>query len=300
MFMEQWLQLDALPEMDSLLGDARYQSFADGFEPSADTRENMIRDVLDLTQYYIWETEGSLDDLLLSDLNFASTEDVATLYGGVDLRAPDEPPTPLEAGDRVGLLTRPALVASSTSLTHPILKGVFIRRRILCDPLGSPPADLGELPEVDALSSQREYTEALTEREGTSCVGCHKNINALGYPTENFDALGRSRDEEPVYDEYGTLLGIRPIDTQGVPQVIAGDETSVAGAHDLVDLILESGKVEACLARYWHRFSFAHTEKSDQDACVLAALEQEFRKGTSLADAFKLVALRPEFQLRRL
>ena len=50
----------------------------------------------------------------------------------------------------------------------------------------------------------REVVEALTEMPGTTCAGCHATlINPLGFATENFDALGRFRTEQRLFDATG-------------------------------------------------------------------------------------------------
>ncbi len=57
-------------------------------------------------------------------------------------------------------------------------------------------------------------------------------------------------------DAQGTLLGTWPIDTRSVPRVSPGDAGPSSGSAELVRLMLDSGKLEACLARNYFRFTF--------------------------------------------
>ena len=52
------------------------------------------------------------------------------------------------------------------------------------------------------------------------CQACHASFSNLGYVLEAYDALGRFRTMEKVFDEQtGALLATLPIDTSAVPQV---------------------------------------------------------------------------------
>jgi len=53
-----------------------------------------------------------------------------------------------------------------------------------------------------------------------------------------------------------------------VPRVTAGDERVSTGPVDLVQLLLQSGKLEACLARNYFRFTFGRYE-DPRDGCAL-------------------------------
>ncbi|MEM9695635.1 MAG: DUF1592 domain-containing protein, partial [Myxococcota bacterium] len=163
-FYEQWLDLESMPDMTAFVEQADFQAFAGDDLPDPELRENILQDTRNLLRYYTWLAEdGTLNDLFLSELSFAGSEDVAQLYGpDVPLYRAREPPGLLPAGQRAGLLTRVAMVANNRPGTRPIKKGVFIRRRLMCDPLYLP-------EEVDAeiVEAQRELensTEATTTR----------------------------------------------------------------------------------------------------------------------------------------
>lgn len=297
-FFSEWLEVEKLAPMNELVGDPRFDAFRGDFLPSAQLTADMERDALDLIRWHVAH-DGTLDDVWTSDLNVATSAELASIYGSGVWDGVSEP-EPLDDGVHAGLLTRPAFTASGLTSTRPIHKGVLIRQRVLCDKLGQPPADLGPEPEIDPLSSTRERTEALTEIPGSACYGCHEYINGLGFVTENFDGLGRHRTVEPIYSEDGDELGIATVETQAVSQVVLHDERVVSDGVELARLLAESGRPEACMARYWFRHTYGHPEDEEADACTLQTVAGVLDQGRPLADGLKAIALDPAFQLRTL
>ena len=296
-FFHQWLHLEEVPPLDGGVGTPQFDAFAGTDLPGPELREEMINEVTDFIGYAIWDHPGTFHDLFSGEQSFAKSSALAQLYEIPPWVEGNDPPT-FPAGQRPGILGRAAFLSTGTTKTQPIHKGVFIRRKILCDILGDPPADLGEVPEVDPLTSRRVQTETLTESEGSTCLVCHERINHLGYPTESFDALGRFRAQESIFGEDGELLAEPVVDTHSIPQVLGGDKTPAQNLLDLNSLILESGKAEACMARHYFRFAYARVEDLAVDGCALEPIRTDLANGVPLAEALKNVALQPEFKLR--
>jgi hypothetical protein len=122
----------------------------------------------------------------------------------------------------------------------------------------------------------------------------------MGFATENFDALGRLRSVQTLFDADGSVTGSVPVDTAGVPRVTPGDETPIRDASELMPLIVGSGKASACLARQYFRFSYGRFEDPSTDGCALARLHGALLDGGNLAAMLREVALTPEFQSRPL
>ena len=297
-FYREWLWLDDLPPMDALLGTPLYQAFAGDFTPTPETTENMIGEVVDLALHYTFSTDGTFADLFDSRLSFARTQDVAQIYG-VPPWTNGEPPV-IDDPARGGLLTRAALLATGTTNTRPIMKGVFIRTALLCDMIPPPPDNANAMPpDLSPDQTTREVVEALTEQPGSACAGCHATlINPLGYATENFDALGRSRSEQVLFDTEGKVTGRKPIETEAIPRVIGTDDTPARDGLELSALIVDSGRAQACFARHWVRFTFARPEDVMADGCMLQELTEDLTRGASLAEVLRSIALRPEFRQR--
>ncbi len=297
-FFTQWLWLDDVPAVDALVGTPRFDAFADGLPLEAHTRDHMVDEVLDLARHYTFTDPGTFDAFFASPLSMARTDDLAAIYGVAPWDGVGDPPV---LDDRAGLLTRAALLATGTVGTRPVMKGAFIRAAILCDPLPPPPPDAGDAPPPDGQSTSRELIEALTEVEGTSCAGCHTGLlNPLGFATENFDGLGRSRTEEVFWDAAGNELGREPVDTRSQVQVVPGDPQPSAGVDDLTEIILDSGRAQTCFAQNYIRFTFGRPHDQDADACVLEQLTLDMADGATMAQVLQAVALRPEFRQRTL
>jgi len=145
----------------------------------------------------------------------------------------------------------------------------------------------------------RESVEAITQMTGTICGGCHAGqINPLGFATEDFDSLGRHRTEQRLFDEEGNETGTKAVDTRTTPYVNFDDETEVAGAAELMALIRQSGKVEACVARNFFRFTYARWDDPAKDGCALEPVRQAVSGGGKLQDLLTATVLTQAFHRR--
>jgi hypothetical protein len=121
-----------------------------------------------------------------------------------------------------------------------VARGLFVRSALLC--LQRPP------PPPESVIAQVEQLLAadLTEREradfraATSpCKNCHSSIDGFGLMLENYDAIGRYRDELD-----GTPINPQvDLGTLGYPGVFEG-------AVDFASTAAEDPQFTACLARH--------------------------------------------------
>ncbi|HMI94778.1 MAG TPA: DUF1588 domain-containing protein, partial [Polyangiales bacterium] len=177
----------------------------------------------------------------------------------------------------------------------------FVRKQILCDELPPPPPGANaKPPELRSDMTTREVVEELTETPGTVCAGCHASlINPLGFASEGFDALGRLRSEQRLFDMDGSEVDSKPVDTRTIPNVVLGDDTSSSGIAELSEQIAVSGKSEACVARNFFRFTYARWEQEELDGCALEALRTALAAGGTIPDMLRAAVLSPEFRRRR-
>jgi hypothetical protein len=294
------LALDALPALDAHAHDPVFAAFAGDDLPGPALRRHVIDEALDMLAYYTWTDPAGVAALFTSELSFARSEDLAGIYGVARWDGRSAPPA-LAAGERPGLLTRAWFLASGSASTRPIQRGVFVRRTLLCDELAPPPADVSAVqPAPVTDKTTRQVVEALTEQPGTVCASCHaSSINPLGFAFEGFDALGRVRMEQPVFDADGTQVGALPLDTVSVPRVAPTDPSVSNGPADLALLMLQSGKLEACLARHYFRFTFGRREDLGRDGCALERLRARLVESGRIRDMLAEAAFLPELQERR-
>lgn len=299
LFTREWLGLDKLRPLDGLNADPVFSAFAGADKPSATLKEEMIQDVTDSMSFHALKQEGTLAEWLESPYSFAKSQALANIYNTPTWDGASEPPR-FPTGERAGLVTRAALLATGKTNTNPIMKGVLIREVLLCDKLPPPPANaFGKLPDLSGEKTTRELVEAVTQATGSNCASCHTgNINPLGFATENFDALGRKRAQQDLYDANGKVVASKPVKTDSIPGVWLTDSTPSAGAGDLTSQLIASGKVEACFARQWVRYAEARGEDETADGCELETVRSTLDQGESLKEALKQYALLPQFRQR--
>lgn len=297
-FFLEWMKVEDLPELDDNNGAAIFQSFAGESLPSPELRQAMMDEVVDLLDYFTWEQPGGIEQIFTTDYSFARTDELASLYGIAPWDGESEPPS--VGAERPGLLTRAAFLSTGTANTRPIMKGLFIRRNILCDRIPPPPENaMATPPELSPEFSTRQVVEELTEGEGTGCASCHANyINPLGFATEGFDSLGRIRSAQQLFDEDGALLGTAALDTTSIPQIISGDMTPSEGPSDLMTMIVDSGKPTSCAVRHYFRFTFGRWEGVLSDGCALEQMRAALEETGSLAGMLRQVALTDAFRRR--
>ena len=114
-----------------------------------------------------------------------------------------------------GVITNTATLAMNASplRTSPITRGAWVADVIFNRPPKPPPDVVPEIEADDAKIEAEGQTlrQRLVEHQvNKSCVSCHKRIDPLGFALENFDAVGRWRDEYRSglkIDAKGKLFG---------------------------------------------------------------------------------------------
>ncbi len=92
--------------------------------------------------------------------------------------------------------------------TSPVLRGKWVLEELLGTPPPPPPADAGDLPpddrQMDGLTFRRRLEQ---HRKDAKCASCHNRMDPLGFGLENFDAIGRWRNEQAgkIIDTSGVL-----------------------------------------------------------------------------------------------
>ncbi len=298
-FFGDWAKVEELPALDAKNMDPVFKAFAGSQLPSPSLRQDMIDDVVGLLGYYTWQKPSGIATLFQTESSFARSAELAGLYGVTAWDGTAEPPL-FPTGQRPGLLTRALFLATGSPNTRPIMKGLFIRKHILCDTIPPPPPGANaKPPELEPGMTTRETVEELTQMQGTVCAGCHTTLlNPLGFATENFDALGRYRSEQQFFDAQGNPAGSKPVDTSGVPHIMASSEASAAGPSELMQQIAASGKVEACLSRNFFRYTFARWEDLGTDGCALESMRKSLEGGGGVVDLVMAATLDGTFKER--
>jgi hypothetical protein len=144
-FFADFSKVEELPALDAKNNDVVFKAFAGAQLPSASLRQDMIDDVLGLLGYYTWQKPSGMAALFQSESSFARSAELAGIYGVAPWDGLSDPPA-LPAGQRPGLLTRALFLSTGSPNTRPIMKGVFIRKNILCDSIPPPPPGANAKP----------------------------------------------------------------------------------------------------------------------------------------------------------
>lgn len=132
---------------------------------------------------------------------------------------------------RGGILTTAAvlMLQSDPGRTNIPRRGNYLAGRILGDAAPPPPPDVPELKEPESGGKVLTLRERLEQhRKNPECAGCHARIDPLGFSLENYDALGRWRENEA-----------------GRPLVAGGElpgGQKISGPVELKDLFLKREK----------------------------------------------------------
>jgi len=155
--------------------------------------------------------DRSLLDFLNADYTYL-TERLAQFYGMPDAVEGNEfqlVATP--NGRRGGLLGLGGMLAMNAGYkrTSPVLRGVWVLETLLGTKIPAPPPDVPALETEENKESGLTVREMLTQhRADPACAACHDVIDPIGFGLENYDWLGRWRDEEEdgrSVDASGTL-----------------------------------------------------------------------------------------------
>jgi hypothetical protein len=203
---------------------------------------------------------------LFKDPNVWMDATLAPVYGG---SAPDSGFQPQSMPDaRAGLLTQPALLTllSHSDQTAPVIRGHFVRERLLCLAVPPPPPSVNAVPpDPDPTATTRERFRQHTA--DPICASCHKLIDGIGFGFERYDQLGRYRATENGLD----------VDESG--EIVASGEDGLdgpfSGATELAERIANSQAARDCLATNWYRYTFGRQEQSE-DTCSLTQLKARF------------------------
>ena len=199
-FPSQWLQLDRI--ISSVPDPKKYPDFYYA-PPNYRTTMDMMMEPLLLFETILVE-DRPITELIDSDYSYRSKRlskwydsEVEGRLGGPVTMAFER----VSINDRKegGVITSAAVMTmtSGPEETKPITRGAWISGVIFNDPPEPPPADVPTLENDDSeLAKQMTLRERFaSHRENPDCAGCHKKLDPLGFALENFDAVGRWRDQ---------------------------------------------------------------------------------------------------------
>jgi hypothetical protein len=252
----------------------------------------MVRDIRDTWASLAFDDQASFYDLFTTT-KVVVNADLARLYGidATGLTSTTFQTKALPAGGpRSGVLAKAGLLSefANQQSGSPTLRGKFIRESLMCLTIPPPPPGVNTAvvdQPTDVPMTRRQKLQAHMTND--SCAACHKYMDPLGFPLENFDAIGK----------YRTTDNGLPVDPSG-----DFDGVAVADANGLGVAASQSVTVAQCLVRKYYAYAVGHEER-DVDGSVLNTLATAFKasgfkmRDLILAavtnDAFSVVAPQP-------
>jgi hypothetical protein len=215
-----------------------------------------------LVERIVFDDARPWTDMLTSTETYVTAE-LAEHYG---LTPPAGGAGWVDYGDsgRAGLLSHGSFLSVGAKFgdTSPTQRGKLVRTKLFCTEIPKPPPDLMvdvcSPPEADPDACKHERYFMSTE---PACSTCHLLMDPIGFGLENYDASGAYRTTdldrpECVIDGQGEFAGVGPFE----------------GPAGLGQLAVESGMVEACVARQLYRFAVGRTELDEHDEAFIDRL----------------------------
>lgn len=276
-FYDQWTGGPRLATADK--DNKRFPTFDDDLKASM--REETGRFVQE-----VYEKEGgSLAALLTADWGMVDAR-LAKLYG-VAASGSGFARVKLPPGQRSGLLTHAGVMAGHAFAAEPspIHRGLFVRRKLLCQELTLPPNVEITPPVVNPDVSIRD--RLAQHREEPACKSCHQLMDPIGFGFGHYDAIGA----------WQTMEGKFPVDAKGELAETGDIDGAFEGAIELGERLAGSETVHRCMAKQWFAFAVGRSE-AEGDECVIDELASRLvASGLDLRELAVAIATSDAFAL---
>ena len=258
-----------------------------------DVATDMRREAVLLFQSIVRDNR-SLLELIDNDYKFV-TGRLAKFYelnGANELASAEFQRYQLADRRRGGVLGLGAVLAltshTESKETSPVLRGAWVLDTLLGTPVPSPPPNIPDLPSKKTRSKQKltlRQTLA-SHRADKTCAACHDLIDPIGFALENFDFLGRWRENADGED----------IDTTG--SLPSGE--SFSGPVELKQVLLD--RKRDFLRQIVRKVLGYALGRSlvDQDQCTIERLVDTLEaKDYSARSLIRGVVMSPQFRFKQ-
>ena len=204
--------------------------------------------------------------------------------------APADGKLALDPAQRLGIFSQPAVIASHSgpTTTRLVKRGVFFTRKVMCLPLGVPPADVNTNIPVEVMGTERQRIESVTTP--ARCAACHSFINPFGFMQENYDAMGRYRSEDAG----------KPVDASISVAFLDEGPLTATTPVDALRGFTRSLRFQQCFTRQLFRF-YSGRDEAPEDDPLLRQLFFDFAQNDaqSILGMLSHLAGAPAFNARR-
>jgi len=273
-FTVTWLRLDKLGKMPPERGGP-FRFYHDRkVEPMmVEQAVAFVSDVL--------HNNGKIRTFIDSDYTFMNQTLAEWIYQRKDIQGGAMRKVKLNDPRRGGLFTQPGVMTATSNGvdTTPIVRGVWVLENILGTPPSPPPPDVEPLsPDLRGAKTIREQLDI--HRKSAACNSCHRKIDPIGFPFENFDPVGRWREQYPTKPRL-------PID----PSTTLSNGTQV---HDIVSfkkiLLERENDIARCLTEKMLTYATGRIMEPVDRGEIDRIVEDLSRDGNHFKELVHLVA----------
>ncbi len=221
------------------------------------------------------ETTRFLTDALQSDVPFEQgllagrhtfvNAELSTLYGVTPPAGNAWSRVELPTA-RIGLLTQGSVLnlTAKPTRTLAVLRGKYVRDLLMCgSPLVAPP---GVPKLVDPLPGESEADQFARHTQNPVCASCHAYYDPIGFGLAGFDAIGRAQTKDANGAAISTSGYIDGLTEEELP------DPAFVGPTGLVERLLASGVVQACLTKQLFRFAYGRGDLETDEVAIGNAL----------------------------
>jgi hypothetical protein len=235
----------------------------------------------------------------LTSSNRPLSELVSANYGFIDERLASHYGVSNAAGNfarvefsdvpRGGLLGHASVltVTSYPTNTSVVRRGVWVLEHLLC--VHPPPPPVGvvieDLPSAESAPDTTQRQRLERHRADPACGACHALMDPIGLGLENFDAIGRWRDQE----------GGQPIDATGE---LTG-HGAFNGPRELSALVAADRRYSGCAAEKLVTYALGRPPSSTEQELLSSVGSASDSAGPSLRQMLERLVLSDTFRLRR-
>lgn len=301
-FTNEWLKLYLMP-IQTNATHPKFVSVSQGITVNDTLRQAMQQEVIDLVSY-INSQSRPVTEILTSNVSFARNPDLMRIYGqttAAPSSVTEQNAVRFPASQRSGILTRAGYLFGGSHTERPIMRGVHIQEQFLCRTVnGTAPANATttQLPTNTSLTTREKYHQITST---SSCVGCHSQINPIGFAFSQFNTLGAFQDSEPVFNANNEFIQFLRIDASVNLQVAMGLNVTSNSAVEYSRIVADTRDFKRCMSQHYHSYAQGlRSRTSDQNSCSMHSMYQTIERNGSLNDFFRAPAQQPNYRFRNL
>jgi len=243
---------------------------------------DVLKQLLTSNRYSI---RGGLNSLHIKNLKRGEENGYRSGFHGLyGVKEEDLPPWrfDFDVPHRKGMLMHPAwLIAfSDNEKNQAIQRGRWVNTKLLGGLVPNAPVEVDASLPDDPTLTLREKMAQVTQ--ASQCIACHRQMDEMGLPFEQFDFFGNYRTEE-----------------LGMPVVVTGRALGAAvdDPYQYVETLAASPRVRQVFLRHMFRFFMGRNETLE-DANTLIAMDAAYAESGSLKTAAKALFLSGSYRVR--